>query len=200
VYWVTRAEGDWIRIATGAHEGWVRVAGHCTGGCAPLLDAARFSAALLQFMQSRRVPEPAATLGADAQAVRAQLLALESLESLRPGQLESRVLRPLAKWLDPAAMAPGGAAFANIRALGEVASGLQAALPASDGRAELRFKETRLDPSRAREIAFQLATSALNDPRNADVLQNLSVLFRYAGEARRADLAAKLAAEAVAER
>jgi hypothetical protein len=198
-YWVSRHEGDWIEISTGTNKGWVRSAGSCVGGCAPLLDAARFSAGLLQFMQSRHVPELPATLGPDAAAVQAQLSTLEQLDTARPGQFEIGVLRPLARWLNVGpddATPPGGAAFANIRALAEVATSLQASMRRSDEPLERRFNDVKLDPSRVRKIAFELAKSSLTDPRNTDVLNNLAVLFRYAGEGQRADLAARLAVAA----
>ena len=98
LYWVSRSQGDWSEISTGASKGWVRTAGHCVGGCAPLLDAARFSAGLLQFIQSRRVPEVTPKLAPDAATVRDQISALELLETARPGQFEAGVLRPLARW------------------------------------------------------------------------------------------------------
>ena len=97
---------------------------------------------------------------------------------------------------DSAAIPPGGAAFANIRALAEVATSLQASMRRSDEPLERRFNDVKLDPSRVRKIAFELAKSSLTDPRNTDVLNNLAVLFRYAGEDQRADLAARLAVAA----
>ncbi len=197
VYWVSRDEGEWIEISTGTHTGWVRSAGYCVGGCAPLLDAGRFAADLLQFIQSRRIPEVPATLASDAAAVRAQLSAMEQLDTTRPGQFAVGVLEPIARWLDSGsastATPPGGAAFANIRAIANVATSVQASMRRSDEPIRRRYNDVRLDRSRVREIAFELAQSSVSDPRNTDVLGNLAVLFRYAGEEQRADLAARLA-------
>jgi hypothetical protein len=202
VYWVSRRQGDWVEIVAGANKGWARSTAQCIGGCAPLLEAVRFTAGLLEFIQSRAVPEATANLGPDAAAVQTQLSVMEQLDTTRPGQFEPFVLQPLARWLDggvgTAATPPGGAAFANIRALGAVATSLQARVRRSDEPLERRFDEVALAPSRAREIAFELAQASLADPRNPDVLGNLAVLFRQAGEGRRAELAATLAAAATA--
>jgi hypothetical protein len=204
VYWVNRHEGDWIEISTGTNKGWVRSAGHCIAACAPLLDAARFAAGLLQFMQSRVVPEFRTTLGPDVEAVQAQLSALEQLDTTRTGQFQVGVLRPISRWLEPGwesgPAPPGGAAFANIRALAQVATSLLGSMRRSDEPLERRFNDVKLDPSRVREIAFELAKASLTDPRNTDVLSNLAVLFRYAGEGQRAALAEKLAVSVSRER
>ena len=176
VYWISRRQGDWVEISTDTRKGWVRSAGFCVGACAPLLDAAHFASGLLEFIESRRIPEVAATLANDAQAVRTQLSVLEQLDTLRPGTFEPNVVRPVARWLDSApdgSLPPGGAAFANIKALAQMATSVQAAiaLRASDDPLERRFNAAKVEPSRVRQIAFELARASVSDPRNVDVLE-----------------------------
>jgi hypothetical protein len=170
----------------------VEAASRCTKACAPLLDAAGFIAGLLNFIESRELPTVTDSLGLDTRAVRDQLSAVKQLDT-NP----AAVLQVVSGWLGPAqtdatTVLPGGAAFANLRALAKVTDALQTAArePSRGGIA----------PTQVRDIAFELAQATLIDPRNTDVLHNLALLFQYAGEASRARLARELAAEVETER
>ena len=55
------------------------------------------------------------------------------------------------------------------------------------------YDSIKLSPENVKRIAAPLAKASQYDPRNTDVLGNLSVLFGYAGDADRADLAQRLA-------
>jgi hypothetical protein len=57
------------------------------------------------------------------------------------------------------------------------------------------YGQLKPDRERVRQLAFDLAEASLSDPNNVDVLRNLSILFAYAGEQKRANLARSLAAE-----
>src|SRR5262249_48120212 len=143
-------------------------------------------------IESREIPTVTDSLGLDTRAVRDQLRAVKELDT-NP----AAVLQVVSGWLGPAqtdatTVLPGGAAFANLRALAKVTDALQAAArdPSRGG----------ITPTQVRDIAFELAPATLIDPRNIDVLHNLALLFQYAGEASRARLARELAAEVETER
>jgi hypothetical protein len=136
-----------------------------------------------------------ARLTGEALAIRDELQALRSL-SHGGGEAAKGALRIADGWDGPTrqngldaqtgldrgtGVPPGGAAFANIRALAKVA-----AKKRSDGT----IKRTDLSA-----IAFELADALQYDPRNDDVLHNLAVMFRCSGDEKRAQLAADLAAE-----
>jgi hypothetical protein len=166
--------------------------GHCPKACTPLLDAAGFIAGLLNFIESREIPTVTDSLGLDTWAVRDQLSAVKELDT-NPAM----VLQVVSGWLagaqtDATAVLPGGAAFANLRALAKVTDALQA-----EAREPWRGG---IAPTQVRDIAFELAQATLIDPRNLDVLHNLALLFQYAGEASRARLARELAAKVETER
>ncbi len=206
VYWIEEERGDWILANAREMRGWVRGGGHCTGACAPLLDAANFGAALIAFMASpgaKRIPDG---LLPDAEAVRDQLAALEPLNRGSPAQLEVSIApieRRLRDTASNGTVPPGGAALANVRAVGKLAILLQLeargrAREAGARNIEAIYDDLAPDPAQVRAIAFELAEASLVDPRNADVLHNLAVLFAYAGDADRAQLARSLAAELTA--
>ena len=108
---------------------------------------------------------------------------------------------------------PGGAAFANIQSLARLAMALQRAYDQRQSDLAPRLERVRerlelqhgemwvghvpndvaLEADVVRDIAFDLANASLYDPRNSDVLSNLAVLFDYAGDAKRSELARTLA-------
>jgi hypothetical protein len=57
----------------------------------------------------------------------------------------------------------------------------------------LIYDRTAVDREALRAIAFQLVDAAFLDPRNPELLQNIAVLFRSAGDAERAATADRLA-------
>jgi hypothetical protein len=60
----------------------------------------------------------------------------------------------------------------------------------------LIYDEVVLDRERLRKIAFDLADAAVLDPRNPELMHNMAVLFRRAGDAERATKAERLAEQA----
>ena len=61
------------------------------------------------------------------------------------------------------------------------------------------YNQIQLSKRGARDQAYALAKISLSDPRNPDLLHNLAVLFAYAGDGERADLARQLAETAITE-
>ena len=196
VYWLEKREGPWIYIQTGAgKEGWVRTEGHCVEGCEGLLEAARFAAGLLRFSSDGTVPKPASSLDDDTRAVCDQLRAFAALKDglvrHERGELRGRVDPVIEPWLGGQAR-PGGAAFANIRAMVKAAQILSDQL-----RDEQKsYDELALSREEAHSIAFELASAAIDDPQNPDVLHNLATLFAWAEDGERARLARELGTSA----
>jgi hypothetical protein len=214
VYWVNDRRGDWaqFKLSTGL-IGWAPIAGDCISECRLLLNAAQFASNLLAYMQNRtNTPQVMTGLSTDTLAVTEQIKALDALNgNLR--QIEKVSLTLAAKWAGPRRLTgqdpttkidrgkgvpPGGAAFANLSALAQMAFWLQ----------EKFQHQWQIDPSRTRRLtyenlkiskvaveslAFNLAESSLLDPKNIDILHNLAVLFEYAGQTEKSILARSLA-------
>lgn len=100
------------------------------------------------------------------------------LESLRQAVREGRLKPPVGVPEGPAALRENG---------------LQSLSPLDIG---LIYDRTAVDREALRTIAFQLVDAALLDPRNPELLQNIAVLFRSAGDAERAAKADRLAQSA----
>jgi hypothetical protein len=97
------------------------------------------------------------------------------LESLRRAVREGRLKPPVGVPEGPGALRENG---------------LQSLSPLDIG---LIYDRTAVDREALRAIAFQLVDAALLDPRNPELLQNIAVLFRSAGDAERAAKADRLA-------
>ncbi len=97
------------------------------------------------------------------------------LESLRQAVREGRLKPPVGVPEGPAALRENG---------------LQSLSPLDIG---LIYDRTAVDREALRAIAFQLVDAAFLDPRNPELLQNIAVLFRSAGDAERAAKADRLA-------
>lgn len=187
VFIVRDRRGDWVYLELPAKglKGWVPLRGHCMGGCKPFLEVASFGSGLLRYIRAREKPPwGTASLTTEALAVSEQI---EALDALQQGRVE-RARELARRWvgserltgLDPetgidrgTGLPPGGAAFTNIGAMAEVAEALR----------------KTLGSEQASTIAFRLAEASQYDPRNEDVLQNLAVIFRLAGDIGRAKLA-----------
>ena len=212
VYYVRERAGDWVQLQTRRDNGWVPLRGHCTGPCAPLLEAAAFTGALVRFMANPEdppLPEATSGLSADVLAVTEQLQVLVGLRDFA----EDSMREPLAlasrwtgskRWtgLDErsgidrgAGVPPGGAAFANLRAIAAIG----AALAETRGATAAAYDDLELPKAPIRRLADELARASLDDPRNSDVLENLAVLFDAAGDGRRAGLARDIAQTAAAQ-
>lgn len=219
VYYVRERAGDWVRLQTRTENGWVPLRGHCTGPCEPVLEAASFVGALVRFMADHEDPSsPSGTatplagmatsaLSADALAVSEQLQAIAGLRHF--GELEIRDTLALAsRWSGPDrwsgvdertriergnGVPPGGAAFANLRAIAKIG----AELADAHRRTGAAYDDLELPRDSILAIADELAEAALDDPRNIDVLENLAVLFRACGDEQRADLARGIVRQSV---
>jgi TolB-like protein len=201
-YWIGDRSQDWVKVEWDApaagqprNSGWFSAELACAGACRPFLEAAVFASGLLELAEdpSHEVPTPTRSLGSDALAVAEQARALQAL---RPDARNPNLALELAsRWSgsrrltgkDPATgidrgsgTPPGGAAFANLVAF----AGLARA-DAEGARAPGRFEP----------IAFELAGAVQDDPTNGEVLRNLAVLFRCAGDGPREAQAQKLAGE-----
>ena len=182
-YSVAEVRGDWARFDIDGDSGWVRRATQCTRECAPLLATAEFIGALLKFGEGGPVPRISADLSRDATIVARQLVVLTNLRN--------KMFHPapyyLEKW-NYAKAADYGAPYADLLALTTLAAELQAF-------AGQPYDEIRLDRDVVGEVAQSLAEASQDDPRNVEILANLKVLFGALGDERRADVAARLAAD-----
>jgi hypothetical protein len=202
VYWIEKSQGDWVNVnAGGGQSGWVRASGNCSADCAHFLDAARFGAALLAFMEQPRPGLFSGSLSADAQAVRDQLEAYDLIDRNNVNALRrtaARIDDQLRTAESAGRVPPGGAALANAWMIDSMVLLLRSEArqrPEGTNRQDIMASYQELEPDRKEiaAMAFRLADASLGDPDNADVLHNLAVLFEYAGDAKRADLARSLA-------
>jgi hypothetical protein len=181
VYWLIERSGDWVQVrAANERQGWVRMAGHCTGACAPLLQASGFASGLVRFIGGGTPPLDFEDLLADARDFAKQIRTMDMLS--RGGKA--------------AVDATGNASLQALTAIA-LALKAEARMRLEQGRSPL-FDELELDPAWVRDTAFTLARASLDDPRNADVLNNVAVLFDYAGESERAALARRIARDIAA--
>ncbi|MCB1922943.1 MAG: hypothetical protein KDJ27_04220 [Gammaproteobacteria bacterium] len=205
VYYIVGRKNDWVHLqAAGGVDGWAPVRGQCTGACGEFLQAATYAGGVLRYMADGEVPAARGRFTDEARAVADQLgalglLARGTLDDLHDLQ---RVIRP---WLQRKAVPPGGAAFANIQALAELALALKEEYLSHAGHGtdaaekDALYNQIQLSKRGARDQAYALAKISLSDPRNPDLLHNLAVLFAYAGDGERADLARQLAETAITE-
>lgn len=210
VYWIEKEQQDWLLFNAGnGVGGWVRKTGACVEECAPLLEAGNFAALLLATAESpgaRRLE--GTSLSAEAQVVGDQISAYELLDRGPRDQVASTLAQIGDKLSDArksGTVPPGGAALANAWTVVTLAQQMKAeATQRARGRGLIDgrrydplqdYDQLKPDRERIRQIAFDLADASLSDPDNADVLHNLSILFAYAGEQKRAELAKSLAAK-----
>jgi hypothetical protein len=206
VYWIEKNQGDWLFFNTGSSlSGWVRQTGACMEECAQLLDSGDFAALLLATAASPGARKMQGTsLSAEAQVVGDQIRAYELLDRGEPDEVAS-ALAQIGNKLNEArrsgTVPPGGAALANAWTVATLATQMKTEarqLGRDKGRLydpRQGYDQLKPDREQIRRMAFDLAEVSLSDPNNVDVLHNLSILFAYAGEQKRADLAKSLAAE-----
>jgi hypothetical protein len=185
---ITDSAGDWVELSLrGGKKGWTSVKAFCRGDCTKVLvtaDLANDAVAFVEGNDPRRLSGDATR---EALAAYEQMVALNSLQ--RDPQ-RSRAIA--ARWLEPEAGSqvdqetgidrgrarpPGGGAFANLRAIAEVAETAAA-----------------IDRERARKLVAELAAISVDDPGYGDVLHNLAGLFGYLGDVRRKEIAENIAA------
>jgi hypothetical protein len=199
VFYLKELRPPWVLVGSPQGGGWVRSAGHCVDACAPLLDPARFVSSLLAFIEKRRPLETRPTLGAEAAMFADQTRALAVLGDPNVDDGGRAAAELLARWspdksnigADPP---PGGAASANLRLVARVSGALagEARRRGSDD-----YDALRLDPLAVRGFALEAAEALQADPRHAELLHNLAVMFDYLQEPTRAAYARKLLDDAV---
>lgn len=201
VYTLIGEQGDWVRVSNPvAGTGWVRRRGHCNGGCAALLEAAAFAGSLLGYLEAERELAVGASLTDEARVFADQARAVSALRHAPPREAAGIALRLIDRWQPQPrnpqrSSPPGGAGSANLRLMARVSGEIeQAVLREMDrGRppseAALRAAPA---PEAIREIAFEAAEATLVDPRDAELLHNLRLLFTYGGDPQRAALAGRL--------
>lgn len=159
-------------------------------------------------MRYGSLPASRQRLSLESQAVADQLEILTRLNSKSIDELYEAA-NQAHSWQRPKTVPPGGAAFANLEALAVLGLGLKEAFvevaerdfevnvrggePVPDSVEQQIYDSIKLSPENIKRIASPLAEASLYDPRNTDVLGNLSVLFNYVGDSDRADLAQRLA-------
>lgn len=189
VYYLTERQAEWVRLETRSGiDGWAPTAGHCLGECQPFLEAATFTGQVLRYMANRSFPITNYYLSQESQAVAHQLEILAGLNSKSIDEL-FQVKKKAQSWQEKKGVPPSGAAFANLEALAALGLGLKEEF----GRSQGNYDSIKLSGGDVGRIARSLAKASQYDPRNTDVLSNLSVLFDYIGESYRADLAQRLA-------
>lgn len=217
VYWVVNRENDWVQFELpSGKKGWVPIAGHCPQPCRPLLDAAVFSGEVLAYLSNKaRIPNSKSGLTVDTLTVAEQISALDHIATAtRAYELDRNT--HLLQWvgtnrkggLDERTQIergngtpPGGAAFANIMAIGKLMDEVHRAYEqrANKRGPKVFFDDLTVPTETMSDIAFELAQASLYDPQNLDVLQNLAVLFRIVGDRERTALAEGLIRQAAAD-
>lgn len=184
-------QNGWALVLGCNRGGWVNVQPDCGRGCRLLAIAATFAGELLGSKEHASPPLARAGLSTEALAV------AEGIALLRSVKVRDSAggLAIAERWIGPGRLVdrdpdtgidrgrgtpPGGAAFANARmCLNIVGTQRGPALPPVP-KAQLLAE------------AEKLAEALQLDPLNADVLHNLEVLFRCAGDLERAERAKAL--------
>lgn len=199
VYVLKDRRADWVLLElVGGARGWSRPP-QCQNECGRFLQTAAFAGGLLGYMDEGGAPPDLPDVADEAKAVRDLLRTFDGLfddEGLEQSLAIAKRWTAHPATAQPTSAArkpiPGGAAFANARALAEISILLREASPSSR-LSEEEYDQIAVEPERVRVIASRLARAALLDPRNAELLHNLAVLFRYAGDEPRARKARSLA-------
>lgn len=172
------SDNDWVKLRlSGGAMGWTSVDRFCSGACAPLLDVANYVnnvVALSAGLPSRPVPE---SLTRDADAMLQQLTVLRLLRT------DPSRARDLAERGARTAAGSRGVIFANAIAVSRIKEGLT------------RAGANGLDRQMVEQVANQLVEASIADPRDIDIVENLSVLFAYLGDDSRRRLASEIAAD-----
>ncbi len=220
-------EKDWVKIKVeSGSEGWMPITGHCTGSCRPLLEAGQFAGGIIRYAVKgiKELRNATDYLTVEALAVEEQIKALNALNEISPDLIKRNSLNRALRWVGPnrwtgkdkwtqidrgQGIPPGGAAFANIKIISEVAIKLREALEERGYYIRERYREEYyrklaqdifdrycgLSKSFVEEVTTELAKASLNDPDNIDVLKNLVVLFDFLNDFHRKKIAESLVLE-----
>jgi hypothetical protein len=202
VFYLVERQPGWVQLAVSeGARGWVPLSGHCQGPCVQFLEAPRFLSDMLGFIQKRRPPETRDGLSADARQLRDELFAMAALDQAPQSFAHDEAISLLARWQPkPGATAAEGptlgASAANLRLIARLAGELRRARASRPASRRDAYDEIVLPASTVRSAAFEAAEATVVDPRNADLLHNLQVLYRWLGDTERAELAARLMEQA----
>lgn len=197
VYYVHDNQEDWLYLVQKGAEGWVpRVL--CRNQCQRLQVAANFGGQVLQYVANNRVPEITDELSPGSKAFVTQLAMLEDLK--RYWSSLGRTARNTEDWLASNYVPPGGASLANVQVMTDLMVLINDYLSpyAQSGDPDIvdeEFDRFRLGDDYIWPLVDRLVEASQYDPRNTDVLCNLSVLFNVVEEQDRASLALELARE-----
>ena len=199
VYMVMDARQGWLELQVrGAPPAWAPMPS-CEGACGEFMLGARYCGDLLHYVADDRFTLNARNLTVEAKTVVEQINALRGL-ALSAGDGTAGCYGSGAKIHSLVARPTSTTSGANAEAMTAVATGLQDGYqaflmghPAPTDPTSV-CESIGIDRKEALRIAFDLADAATRDPANEDILHNLEVLFRYGGDDKRADLAARLAA------
>lgn len=216
-YRMISREDDWAEFETSSgQKGWIPITAHCPNQCRLLLDSAAFAGEMLRYLSHHKSSQPALPpksrdgLMEDTIAIEDQIKALDYIAISKGRKELAKMFVGLEGWVRPdreGGTPPGGAAFANIFAIGKVLNEVLEKYGKSEGVGWLeslldglfsRNAGPRLSPNTISNIAFDLAQASLYDPQNVDVLHNLAVLFRLAEDRERSRLAEDLLRQAIA--
>jgi len=187
VHSIIDSRGDWVqlRLSDGT-VGWTNVDQFCIGVCRTLLDVADFTNDIVAIASGLSAAPVPRSVTREARAMAEQLSALVLLVD-NP----TKAATIAQTWIgDPNAVAPGGAGFANLLAVARVKAELVRAKTRERSFDEIRISRQAIEP-----IVTRLADASVADPSDANVVQNLAVLFGYLGDNRRRDLALQIAAD-----
>lgn len=204
VFYLVERQPGWVQLAVSeGARGWVPLSGHCQGTCTQFLEAPRFLSDVLGFIQKRRPPESRDRLSADARQLRDELFAMAALDQAPQSFAHDEAISLLAPWqATPGATAAEGpslgASAANLRLIARLAGELRRARASQPESERDAYDEIVLPAGTVRSAAFEAAEATVVDPRNADLLHNLQVLYRWLGDTERAALAARLMEQAEA--
>lgn len=205
LHYFTRRSGDWVQISIkGGKKGWIPIRGHCRGACKSLVNAAKFAGSVEAYMAHSKSVIVTKGLTTEALAIKEQVMALKGYSRKASISNAKKSLHTAQRWVGTkrmtgldkstaikrgSAIPPGGAGFANIKAIADIAI----ALKESKATGKVEWRQIELPIEKVKNIAFELAEASQNDPNNKIVLHNLAVLFEYIGDSKRANLALKLA-------
>jgi hypothetical protein len=204
-YSLQERRGDWVLLRLDDRlQGWAQRPS-CPGECGAALSTGVFAGAMLRFIAHGVEPQTPESLTVEARAALDQMRAFKAMS--RPSEVE-RSLAISARWTSAwrrgeSQIAParaGGATFANLHALGRLSqllvgeydSAMSRAAGARSTRDDTVWNSLAPDREAVGAIADELTEAALLYPGDPDVLNNLAVLFDYAGDPGRAQKARTL--------
>jgi hypothetical protein len=176
-YRVIASHGDWVQLQQGnGSPGWTSVKVFCKEECRGLTNIVEFGNGLVAAANGTVFRRPVKGLSAEARAAQQQIYATQLLAS----EPDRAVVSASELRNDPL-FGPG---FKNIMAVGQ----LVAAVRRTESRG-FHYEEVDVGKTTVEMVARDLARTSLLDPDNRVVLKNLTTLFEYLKDEKRAKLA-----------